>query len=49
MKYLLFKDRIGIKATQLEKYDMAIKASTGEMKFDEIKLWLQSKTQTINK
>ena len=49
MKYLLFKNGIRINATQIEKYDMAIKASTGEMRFDEIKLWLQSKTQTINK
>jgi hypothetical protein len=32
------------KASQVEKYQMVIDASTGKIRFDEIKLWLQSKT-----
>jgi len=46
MKYLLFKSGFLIKTTQSEKYEMVFRASQGEIRFDEIKLWLQSKTQT---
>lgn len=48
MKYLLFKNGLLIKTNQYEKYKMVVKASKGEIRFDEIKLWLQSKTQTTN-
>lgn len=40
MKFLLFKNKISITANQLEKYQMVVKASTGEIRFDEIKDWL---------
>jgi death-on-curing protein len=43
-KFLLFKNGILIKANQVEKYQMVIAASKGELRFDEIKRWLQSKT-----
>jgi death-on-curing protein len=45
MKYLLFKNDIAIEATKDEKYQMTIDASKGDIRFDEIKLWLQSKTK----
>jgi death-on-curing protein len=48
MKYLLFKNGFLIKTTQSEKYEMVFRASKGEIRFDEIKIWLKSKTQTIN-
>jgi death-on-curing protein len=48
MKYLLFKNGFLIKTTQIKKYEMVLRASKGEIRFDEIKLWLQSKTQIIN-
>ncbi|MDR3694814.1 type II toxin-antitoxin system death-on-curing family toxin [Mucilaginibacter sp.] len=48
MKLLLFQNGILLTANQSEKYQMVIKASTGELRFDEIKLWLVSNT-TINK
>lgn len=35
-----------IEASEDEKYDMTIAASTGQLKFDEIKLWLSTKTIT---
>ena len=44
MKFLLFKNSITIKASQSEKYQMVLSASKGKIRFDEIKLWLQSKT-----
>jgi death-on-curing protein len=44
MKLLLFKNGINIKANQGEKYLMVLSASKGEIRIDEIKLWLQSKT-----
>ncbi len=43
MKFTLFKSGIRIKADKDEKYQMVIKASKGEIRFDEIKLWLRSK------
>jgi death-on-curing protein len=45
MKYLLYKEGIVIQANMTEKYNMVIEASKGDIRFDEIKLWLQSKTQ----
>lgn len=47
MKFLLFKNDILIDADQDEKYKMAIDASKGEIRFDEIVSWLQSKTIKI--
>jgi death on curing protein len=44
MKFLLFENGIVLKATMNEKYQMVIDASMGKIRFDEIKLWLQSRT-----
>ena len=44
MKFLLFTFGIAIKTNQQEKYDMVIAASMGEMRFEELKRWIQSKT-----
>ena len=49
MKLLLFKSGILIKADEDEKYQMTIAASTGELKFDGIRSWLQSNLPKINK
>jgi len=40
---LLNKGGIKIDATFEEKYQMVIKASTGEIRFDEIKIWVSTK------
>ncbi len=44
MDYLL-RNRAGIRldASFEEKYEMVIKASTGEIRFEEIKTWISSK------
>jgi death on curing protein len=47
MKLLLSKSGIRISANQAEKYQMVIAASKGEIRFDEIKLWLLSNTTSI--
>jgi death-on-curing protein len=44
MKFLLFKNGIIIKANKDEIYQIVIAASMGEIRFDEIKIWLQLKT-----
>jgi len=44
MKFLLFKNGIVINADQDDKYQMVIKASMGDARFEEIKNWLQSNT-----
>ena len=44
MKLLLFKNGVVIKSNMDEKYQMVIDASMGKIRFDEIKLWLESKT-----
>lgn len=46
MKFILFKEGVFIKASEKEKYKMVIAASKGELRFDGIKLWLYSKTNT---
>jgi death-on-curing protein len=46
MKYLLFKNGLLLEASKIEKYDVVIKASTGEMGFEEIKHWLLSHTKS---
>ncbi|MDB5155670.1 MAG: hypothetical protein JWR50_377 [Mucilaginibacter sp.] len=44
LEYLLInKGGIKLDASFEEKYEMVIKASTGEIRFDEIKLWILSK------
>ncbi|HAL82949.1 MAG TPA: type II toxin-antitoxin system death-on-curing family toxin [Mucilaginibacter sp.] len=48
MKLILFKDGVFINANEKEKYQMVLGASKGELRFDEIKSWLQLKTQTQN-
>ncbi|MDF2432593.1 MAG: death on curing protein [Mucilaginibacter sp.] len=47
MQLTLMENGITIKASQTEKYKMVIKASKGELRFDGIKLWLQSNTQNL--
>ncbi|HMG09002.1 MAG TPA: type II toxin-antitoxin system death-on-curing family toxin [Mucilaginibacter sp.] len=47
MKLLLMESGFTINATQDEKYEMVIAASKGEIRFDEIKLWLHSKAQNL--
>jgi len=42
---LLNKGGIKIDATFEEKYQMVIKASTGEIRFDEIKIWVSTKVK----
>ena len=44
MKYLLFTEGIVINANNQDKYKMVIKASQGDIRFEEIRLWLQSNT-----
>ena len=46
MKFLLFNHGIFLDGSQNEKYQMVITASKGEIRFDEIKVWIESK---INK
>lgn len=46
MKFILFKEGIFITTSEKEKYKMVIAASKGELRFDGIKLWLYSKTNT---
>jgi death-on-curing protein len=46
MKYLLFKNGIGIIATNTEKYEVVYQASTGAIRFDAIKTWLSANTKS---
>jgi death-on-curing protein len=46
MKFLLSKNGIRFKASKDEKYRMVINASKGEIRFDEIKLWIELNTTT---
>jgi death-on-curing protein len=43
MRLTLLEYNFDILATQNEKYEMTIAASQGEIRFDEIKLWIESK------
>ncbi|ASU33763.1 death on curing protein [Mucilaginibacter xinganensis] len=44
LEYLLLnKGGIKLDASFEEKYQMVIEASTGEIRFDEIKTWISSK------
>jgi dihydrofolate reductase len=47
MKLTLAVDKTFVITSENEKYEMAIKASQGDLRFDEIKLWLQSKTNKM--
>ncbi|MEQ1554455.1 MAG: type II toxin-antitoxin system death-on-curing family toxin [Ferruginibacter sp.] len=41
---LLFENNLLLKATEEETYDLTIKISTGEIKFEEIVIWLKNNT-----
>jgi death-on-curing protein len=41
MRLILLENHLDVKATQEEKYTMVIAASNGDLRFDEIKDWLQ--------
>ena len=43
LRLTLLEYDFDILATQNEKYEMTIAASKGEIRFDEIKLWIESK------
>jgi death-on-curing protein len=45
MQFILIENGVSIKTSMREKYKMVIDASNGVLRFDDIKLWLQSKTQ----
>lgn len=47
MEILLRVHGLQIVATQEEKYTLVINASTGEMRFDEIKTWLEQNFQKL--
>lgn len=40
MKLILMEENVDLKATQEEKYNLVIEASTGNFRFEEIKNWL---------
>ncbi len=43
MKLILLENGMTIDASQDDKYNMVIAASTGNMRFDEIRNWIQSR------
>ena len=43
MRIMLMKFNLDINATQEEKYEFVIAASKGEYRFEEIKMWINSK------
>ena len=43
MRLILLENQMDIQATQEEKYNLVIFASTGKYRFEEIKNWIQSK------
>jgi death-on-curing protein len=47
-RYVLSLYHLDIMAFEDEKYNMTISASTGEIRFDEIKLWIESHLVSIN-
>jgi death on curing protein len=47
MLSLLFEYNIQLKATEEEMYDITIKISTGEIKFEEIVIWLKNNSTAI--
>jgi death-on-curing protein len=45
MRLILLDNGFDIIAAQDEKYQMVISASTGEMRFDDIKSWIEFRLQ----
>ena len=43
MKLVLFENGLDIMASEDEKYHVVIAASSGEMRFDEIKVWINDR------
>ena len=48
MKLLLLENGLDFKADQDEKYKMVIATSTGEIRFDEIKTWIDLRLKKKN-
>jgi death-on-curing protein len=48
MKLILMDNGLDIIADQDEKYDMVISSSKGEMRFDDIKNWIQARLEKKN-
>ena len=44
---LLFEYGLVVKASEDESYDFTIQVSTGEIKFDEIVVWLRNNTEPV--
>ena len=42
MRLILLENHLDIKASQEDKYNLVISASTGKYRFDEIKNWIES-------
>jgi death-on-curing protein len=49
MKLILFDEGLDVTASQEEKYEMVIAASTGEMRFQDIKEWIQARLRESRK
>jgi death-on-curing protein len=43
MKLILFEFGLDVEATQDEKYEMVVASSMGDMRFDDIKTWMDSR------
>ena len=43
MKLILFEYGLDVEATQDEKYEMVVASSMGDMRFDDIKAWMDSR------
>lgn len=43
MKLMLFEHGLDVEASQDEKYEMVIASSTGNMRFEDIKAWIQAR------
>jgi death-on-curing protein len=48
MKLILLDNGLDIVADQDDKYEMVISACTGDMRFDDIKNWIESRIQKKN-
>lgn len=48
MEILLRLGRLQLEATKEDKYTMVINASTGQMRFDDIKQWLEQNSKPLN-
>jgi len=48
MRLILLENGLDIVASQEEKYDLVISASKGEIRFDDIKEWIQSNLKSQN-